>query len=154
MAIVTTLSRPKERMSRGASPDKVLKTLRCRRRKSRISNDGAKATRTEQNFTRRKFCMKQLVHVFVAFVAIALLVAPPALGQSDNPTNARPSASNPSGSGTSTSGGRDDNGDQGRDRMTTTTGKSTPKGSNDPVPSDTTGRQKAGTNNEGSAGAR
>jgi hypothetical protein len=34
-----------------------------------------------------------------------------------SPTSGSSTKSNPSGSGTSTSGGRDDNGDQGRDRM-------------------------------------
>ncbi|HEU0085156.1 MAG TPA: hypothetical protein VFQ87_20080 [Bradyrhizobium sp.] len=34
-----------------------------------------------------------------------------------SPTTGSAMKSNPSGSGTSTSGGRDDNGDQGRDRM-------------------------------------
>jgi hypothetical protein len=34
-----------------------------------------------------------------------------------SPTTGNAMKSNPSGSGTSTSGGRDDNGDQGRDRM-------------------------------------
>jgi hypothetical protein len=37
------------------------------------------------------------------------------------------SANNPSGSGTSTSGGRDDNGDQGRDKMPETAKQPTPQ---------------------------
>lgn len=37
--------------------------------------------------------------------------------QADSPTTGAASRSNPSGSGTSTSGGKDDNGDAGRDRM-------------------------------------
>ncbi|MCK1615498.1 hypothetical protein IVA96_02065 [Bradyrhizobium sp. 159] len=37
--------------------------------------------------------------------------------QADTPTTGTATRSNPSGSGTSTSGGRDDNGDAGRDRM-------------------------------------
>lgn len=36
---------------------------------------------------------------------------------SSSPTSGMSTRSNPSGSGTSTSGGRDDNGDQGRDKM-------------------------------------
>ncbi|RTE94167.1 hypothetical protein [Bradyrhizobium sp. LVM 105] len=37
--------------------------------------------------------------------------------KADSPTTGRAARSNPSGSGTSSSGGKDDNGDAGRDRM-------------------------------------
>jgi hypothetical protein len=43
------------------------------------------------------------------------------------PTPRGRSANNPSGSGTSTSGGRDDNGDQGRDAMPETAKQPTPQ---------------------------
>jgi hypothetical protein len=41
----------------------------------------------------------------------------PAASSSSSRTSGNAMKSNPSGSGTSTSGGKDDNGDQGRDRM-------------------------------------
>jgi hypothetical protein len=44
-----------------------------------------------------------------------------------DPTARGRSATNPSGSGTSTSGGRDDNGDQGRDKMPETAKQPTPQ---------------------------
>lgn len=59
--------------------------------------------------------------------------------------------SNPSGSGTSTSGGMDANGDQGRDKMGTT-GRASDKRQPSSEPSTpATGRQKSGTNAEGTA---
>ncbi|QUS42098.1 hypothetical protein RPMA_27220 [Tardiphaga alba] len=49
---------------------------------------------------------------------------PAASSASSSPSSQR---SNPSGSGTSTSGGRDDNGDQGRDKAPNTNIKSAPR---------------------------
>jgi hypothetical protein len=92
------------------------------------------------------------------FVVIALSLALPSLAfaQSGDPAASsagQPKMSNPSGSGTSTSGGRDDNADQGRDKMGTT-GISTQKNgptSNEPAQKGVTGQQKSGTNAEGRA---
>nr|WP_245323926.1 hypothetical protein [Bradyrhizobium stylosanthis] len=81
------------------------------------------------------------MHMKAAFIAIATiaLLAGPAFAQggepsgrgavtgdpaassatprADTPTTGAATRSNPSGSGTSTSGGKDDNGDAGRDKM-------------------------------------
>jgi hypothetical protein len=95
-------------------------------------------------------------------IVMALVLATPALAQSGDPAAGSANApantlrTNPSGSGTSTSGGKDDNGDQGRDKMGTT-GRAASQGnqgasqgtSREPAQSNVTGRQKAGTNAEG-----
>ncbi|WP_458757059.1 hypothetical protein ACSVBT_14940 [Afipia sp. TerB] len=58
--------------------------------------------------------------------------------------------SNPSGSGTSTSGGKDANNDQGRDKMGTTGRALEERGpSREPAMPGVTGQQKSGTNAEG-----
>jgi hypothetical protein len=47
--------------------------------------------------------------------------------QADSQTTGTATRSNPSGSGTSTSGGKDDNGDRGRDKMPESNGKVLPE---------------------------
>jgi hypothetical protein len=71
-----------------------------------------------------------IASVFAAGSALAQGVAPSGRGavtgdpaassatpHTDSPTTGAATRSNPSGSGTSTSGGKDDNGDAGRDKM-------------------------------------
>jgi hypothetical protein len=96
----------------------------------------------------------------LALITLGLALATPVFAQSGDPAagSARsPQMSNPSGSGTSTSGGRDYNNDQGRDKMGTTgTGKggsqyNTDTPSSQPAQPGVTGEQKSGTNAEGNA---
>jgi hypothetical protein len=94
----------------------------------------------------------------IALLILGLALTSPAYAQSGDPAagSARsPQMSNPSGSGTSTSGGRDYNNDQGRDKMGTT-GHAGSQYNRDPVSpqpsqSGVTGQQKSGTNAEGTA---
>lgn len=94
----------------------------------------------------------------IALLALGVAFAIPAFAQSGDPAagSARsPQMSNPSGSGTSTSGGRDYNNDQGRDKMGTTgqAGSQYNKEGASPQPAQpgVTGQQKSGTNAEGTA---
>jgi hypothetical protein len=94
----------------------------------------------------------------ILLIALGLALAAPAFAQSGDPaagSASSPHMSNPSGSGTSTSGGRDDNNDQGRDKMGTT-GKAGSQyhqegASSQPAQPNVTGQQKSGTNAEGNA---
>lgn len=94
----------------------------------------------------------------IATVTFWLALAAPVFAQSGDPAagSARsPHMSNPSGSGTSTSGGRDYNNDQGRDKMGTTgragSQYNTDGPSSQPAQPNVTGQQKSGTNAEGQA---
>jgi hypothetical protein len=94
----------------------------------------------------------------IALIVLGLAFATPGFAQSGDPAagSARsPHMNNPSGSGTSTSGGRDYNNDQGRDKMGTT-GRAgsqydTQRASPQPAQPNVTGQQKSGTNAEGNA---
>jgi len=88
-------------------------------------------------------------------IILGLMVATPCFAQSGDPaagSAASPRMNNPSGSGTSTSGGRDYNNDQGRDKMGTTgRAYNGDKASPEPAQPNVTGQQKSGTNAEGRA---
>lgn len=94
----------------------------------------------------------------ILLIALGLAFTTPSFAQSGDPaagSASSPQMSNPSGSGTSTSGGRDYNNDQGRDKMGTT-GKAGSQyhqdsGSSQPAQPGVTGQQKSGTNAEGNA---
>lgn len=94
----------------------------------------------------------------LALITLGLALATPVFAQSGDPAagSARsPHMSKPSGSGTSTSGGRDYNNDQGRDKMGTTgqagSQYNTQGASPQPAQPGVTGEQKSGTNAEGNA---
>jgi hypothetical protein len=94
----------------------------------------------------------------IALITLGLILTGPVFAQSGDPaagSASSPQISNPSGSGTSTSGGRDYNNDQGRDKMGTTgragSQYNTEGSSSQPAQPNVTGQQKSGTNAEGRA---